>query len=193
MQGDQGKKKQKESTNQVHDDSSSNKGNLSAECSVAYSNQEITFMTEEDSEDYNFDTYNSSDVMAIDKRLSFYDWLGDSATTSHITNSRQSFTTFQSIDKMTVSGVGNVTTLAEGRGTAELESNIDGHTYILQLKDVLYIPLNNQNLISLGCWDNSGRHYIEGGGIIMLVTKDGKHIAKGHKISNNLYKMDIYP
>jgi Zinc knuckle len=33
-QGDQGKKKQKESTNQAHDDSSSNKGNLSAECSV---------------------------------------------------------------------------------------------------------------------------------------------------------------
>jgi hypothetical protein len=104
-QGDQGKKKQKESkesTNQAHDDSSSNKGNSSAECSVAYSNQEITFITEEDSEDYNFDTYNSSDVMAIDERLSFYDWLGDSATTSHITNSRQSFTTFRSIDKMTV-------------------------------------------------------------------------------------------
>jgi hypothetical protein len=117
----------------------------------------------------------------------------DSATTSHITNSRQSFTTFRSIDKMTVSGVGNVTTLAEGRGTVELESNIDGHTYILQLKDVLYIPSNNQNLISLGRWDNSGGHYIGGGGIIMLVTKDGKHIAKGHKISNNLYKMDICP
>jgi hypothetical protein len=96
------------------------------------------------------------------------------------------------VTKLTVSGVGDVTTLSKGRGTVELESNINGHTYILQLEDVSYIPSNNQNLISLGCWDNSGGHYIGGGGIIMLVTKDGKHIAKGHKISNNLYNMDIY-
>ena len=191
---EKGKKKQKEQTNEAHNDDSSNEGSSSAQRSIAYNNQELTFIVDESTaEDCTLDTYTSDDVMRIDSDLSSYDWLGDTATTSHITNSKQLFTTFQPIEKTAFSGVGNITTLAEGRGTVELESNVNGQTYIFKLKDVLYIPSNNQNLISLGRWDNSGGHYIGGGGTIILVAKNGEQVAKGQKISNNLYKMDIYP
>ena len=186
------KKKKKEQTNQVHNDNSSNEGSSNVQANIAYNNQPIAFIVDEsDTEDYNFDTFNSNDVMANDDRLSFYDWLGDTATTSHIANSKQSFSTFTPLSKMAVSGVGNVTALAEGKGTVELESNVDGQMYNLKLKNVLYIPSNNQNLISLGRWDNSGGHYTGGGGKIILVTKDGKQVAKGRKVNNNLYKMDL--
>jgi hypothetical protein len=41
----------------------------------------------------------------------------------------------------------------------------------------------------LGRWDAAGGRYIGGGGAITLITKDGKHVAQGKKISNNLCKM----
>ena len=171
---EKGKKKRKEQMNEAKNDTSSNEGS-STQRDATYSNQEYTFIVDED---FNLDTYNSNDVLKIND-LSYYDWLEDTATTSHITNTKQSFTTFQPIEKVAVSGVGNKTTLAEGKGTVELESNVNGQVYILRLEDVLYIPSNNQNLISLGCWNNSGRRYMGDGGTITLVAKDGKHVAKG--------------
>jgi hypothetical protein len=43
----------------------------------------------------------------------------------------------------------------------------------------------------LGQWDTAGGCYIGGGGKITLITKDGKHIAHGTKVDNNLYKMKL--
>ena len=49
--------------------------------------EEFTFENDEDNiEDYNYDTYSPSDVFANDKRLSYYDWLANTATTLHVTN-----------------------------------------------------------------------------------------------------------
>ena len=85
-------------------------------------------------------------------------------------------------------GVGNVKAQAQGRGTVELESVVNRQTYILKLQDVLYIPTNKQNLISLGHWDGAGGYYV-GGGIMNPIAKNGKHVATGDKINNNLYRM----
>jgi hypothetical protein len=52
--------------------------------------------------------------------------------------------------------VGNVKAKAEGQGTVELISSCNGRKYILQLEDVLYIPMNRNNLIALGKWDKAG-------------------------------------
>jgi hypothetical protein len=90
-----------------------------------------------------------------------------------------------------VSGVGNVKTKAAGRGTVELISSCNGRKYILQLEDVLYIPMNRNNLIALGKWDKAGGHYIGGGGALTLITKDGTSVAWGTKVENNLYKMKV--
>jgi Zinc knuckle len=47
-----------------------------------------------DEEHYNFDTYNACNMEGNDKRLILYDWLADSATTSHITHQREAFTSY---------------------------------------------------------------------------------------------------
>ena len=67
----------------------------------------------------------------------------------------------------------------------------NGHNFILQLEDVLYIPTNRNNLISLGKWDKAGGRYIGGGGALILITKDGTSVAQGTKVENNLYKMKV--
>jgi len=66
----------------------------------------------------------------------------------------------------------NVTTYANGRGIVELESEVKGNKYILTLNDVLYIPSNPYNLLSLS-WDTSGGRYNGGNGQLSLITKNG--------------------
>jgi hypothetical protein len=140
----------------------------------------------------NLDANNSSDSeMARDELLVFYHWLADSATTSHVSNRREAFTTFHPLIDTIVSGVGNVKAKAEGRGTVELISSCSGHNYILELRDVLYIPSNRNNLIALGKWDKLGGRYAGGGGALTLITKDGTTVARGTKVENNLYKMEV--
>ena len=67
----------------------------------------------------------------------------------------------------------------------------NGHKYILQLEDVLYIPNNCNNLIALGKWDQQGRQFTRTGGVLTLITKDGTPVAQGTKVENNLYKMKV--
>ena len=56
--------------------------------------EEITFKNDKDDiEDYNYDIYNPSNVFANDDCLSYHDWLTDTATTLHVTNLQDAFTT----------------------------------------------------------------------------------------------------
>ena len=88
--------------------------------------------------------------------LLWYDWLADSAATSHVTNQRNAFKTYEPFKngKREVCGVGDIATRAEGRGTIELKSKIDGETYIITLKGVLYIP-TTQNSVGNGEYKRS--------------------------------------
>lgn len=140
-------------------------------------------------ERHNFDAYDPCNF-EIDDRLIYYDWLADTATTSHVTNMRDAFISFQSLQNTPVDGVGGATAYAKGRGTIELKSEVNGNTYTLTLKNVLYIPTNPHNLLSLGRWDASGEYYNGGNGQLSLKTKNGQTVAKGIKINNHLYKMN---
>ena len=71
-------------------------------------------------------------------------------TTLHIANQREAFITYKPLTGKTITGVGNNKANVEGQGTIELESYYNGHKYLLRLDDVLYIPSNRNNLISLG-------------------------------------------
>ena len=62
---------------------------------------------------------------------------------------------------------------------------------MLELQDVLYIPTNQNNLLSLGKWDKGGGQYVGGGGALTLITKDGKPIVCGTKVENNLYHLNV--
>ena len=48
----------------------------------------ISFMVDEgEGHDYNYDTFNVSDSLAMDEHVSYYDdWVADTGMTSHITN-----------------------------------------------------------------------------------------------------------
>jgi len=161
--------------------------------------EEVTFMTEEihdipmnpSIEGQQSNISHVTNTKTNDELVTFYDWLADSATTSHICNRKDAFVSYQPLTGKTVAGVGNNQANAEGRGTIELESIYNDYKYLLKLENVLYIPSNRNNLISLGRWDRAGGRYTGGGGAILLTTKDGKHVAKGTKINNNLYKMKV--
>ena len=115
-------------------------------------------------QNFNFDEYNSTSMNGIDKHIIYYDWLADSGTTLHVSNKCEAFKTYTPLKATTVAGVGNVKAKVEGRGTVELELHCNSHKYILWLENVLYIPTNHNNLISLGHWNNASRKYIGKGG-----------------------------
>ena len=140
---------------------------------------------------FNLESYDPSNYNAIDDCVIYY-WLADSATTPHTTNQCDAFVSYKPIKNAVVQGVGDLTTHAKGKGTVLLESEVNGNKYIIRLENVLYIPNNHNNLISLGRWDVSGGRYHSGNGTLSLITKDGHTIAKGNKINNHLYQMKIY-
>jgi hypothetical protein len=159
-----------------------------------YVEEEIAFVVEEptnDGESHNFDTYQTCSSEGNDERLIYYDWLADTATTSHVTFKRDAFTSYTPLGHTSVTGVGGKQARIAGRGTVELNSTCDGLNYILTLQDVLHVPGQPHNLISLGRWDEAGGRYIGGGGKITLITKDGKSVAKGRRVQTNLYKMAV--
>ena len=126
-----------------------------------------------------------------DERVLYYDWLADSVTTSHICNRREAFVHYQPANGKTVAGVGNLKAPIGGQGTVELRSKYGEKTYKLQLENIMYIPSNKKNLLSLGQWDQNGQTYIGGGGKLTLKDTNGVPVATGIKIHNNLYKMSV--
>lgn len=88
-----------------------------------------------------------------------------------------------------VGGVGGIKTHTEGQGTVQLKSIFKGQKYTLTLKDILYIPGNKNNLISLGCWEAAGGEYAAHNGKLTLTAKSGSHVTQGLRIHNNLYSL----
>ena len=140
-----------------------------------------------DGECSGFDTYQTTDE--IDERLIYYDWYADSATTSHIANSRDAFSSYQLITDTAISGVGEAITHPEGRGTVTLTSKYNDKIYALQLQDVLHVPTNKNNLFSLGRWDAAGNTYSCSGGVLTLWAQDVP-VAMADKTANNLYLLN---
>ena len=157
---------------------------VNAEEIITFGAEEVNVMDiNEGSEDFDVADPN-------DKHVLYYDWLADSATTAHVTNQREVFETYHPATEATVAGVGNSKIKIEGRGTIQLESQCNGQTFILKLEDVLYIPTNRNSFLSLGRWDDAGGSYSSESGTMLLV-KEGKVAAKGIKIRNNLYKLNV--
>ena len=94
--------------------------------------KEVTFMTEEDHDTQmnlpnegqksHSNNYNVNHMNQNDEHVIFYDWLADSATTSHICNQKEVFVTYEPLTGKTMAGVGNKHANVEGHGTIELES-----------------------------------------------------------------------
>jgi len=94
------------------------------------------FDSSEEGQYYNFNSDNTYNMHEINEPVIYYDWFGDSATSSHVTNRRDIFTTYQHLHNTSVVGVGRLKAKAEGKGTIELESRYNNKTYILKLENV---------------------------------------------------------
>jgi len=138
-----------------------------------------------------YDNFDSDVVVTYEngETLIYYDCLADSAMTSHVSNCQEAFITFEPAYKTLVGGVGSIKTYAKGRGTIQLKLVYNRQKYSLMLKDVLYIPGNRNNLISLGHWEATGGKYTGHNGKLMLTTKSGSHVVQGLRIMNNLYHL----
>lgn len=113
----------------------------------------ITFTAEEEGYKFNSSTCTSK---MNDERLIWYNWLADSATTLHVTYQHEAFASYTPTSNSTVTEVGGKEAVIAGCGTVELSSMCNGQQFTLHLKDVLYVPGQRNNLISLGRWDEVG-------------------------------------
>ncbi|KAF9017920.1 hypothetical protein BDZ89DRAFT_1074405, partial [Hymenopellis radicata] len=70
-----------------------------------------------DDKDRQHSAFTASDKPHFDARLSRDTWLADSGTTTHIANNRAFFKTFESITGESITGLGDSSIQAVGRGT----------------------------------------------------------------------------
>ena len=178
-----------------------NKADSAEQANAAEHEDHIAFMAEvadvddmdtdndiyDDAKYHNYEHVPSSTELEL--RLIYYDWIADTGATSHITHRRDAFNTYEPIPGIPISGIGGAKAHAIGQGNIKLKSKCNGRTYILELKNVLHVPKNRNNLLSLGKWETNGRSYNAYDGTLSLLTKERKPVAKGAKISNDLYKM----
>jgi hypothetical protein len=68
----------------------------------------ITFNSSEQGQHFNFNTYDATNFNGIDERALYYDWLADSATTSHIVNRHDIFKTYEPIKNTLITGIGGL-------------------------------------------------------------------------------------
>ncbi len=102
----------------------------------------ITFNPSKHSQYFNFNNENVADYNVNDEHTLYYDWLADSATTSHITNRCNTFVTYVPIQDTPITRVGGLQAQAEGRGNMNIIASYKGKAYPICLCDVLYVPRN---------------------------------------------------
>ena len=78
--------------------------------------------------------------------------------------------------------MGNTDIPVKGRGTVKLKSWTNRQTFVIVLRDVLYVPQAPNNLLSISHLDESGGHANMGDGCIHLYDKNKNLIAVGRKV-----------
>src|SRR6267154_2675830 len=123
------------------------------------------------------------------EKLCWYDWLADSGSSSHITKIRSALTDYVPLNEHRVTGIGNESLTALGKGTIELVSTIGRQQIKVKLRNVLYVPSTSNNLISITRLDKEGGNAHMENGRVILSIKGGCTIVKG-RMANGLYKLD---
>jgi len=105
---------------------------------------------------------NTNDVVdeSNDSDVSYYFWVADSATTSHIACQRNIFTTFMLVDKK-IKGIGTEPVPVKGRGTVILTSYYYNNKRKIKLHNVAYVPSAAMNLLSISRFE-------AGSGIVIM-------------------------
>jgi hypothetical protein len=89
----------------------------------------ITFNTSKCGQFFNFDNENVTNSSINDEHTLYYDWLADSATTSHITNQRDTFMTYEPIQNTPITGVRGLQAQAEGHSNVNIITSYNSTSY----------------------------------------------------------------
>jgi transposase InsO family protein len=120
------------------------------------------------------------------------DWIADSGTSSHISNSRDLFIDFTPLANHTITGLGEHKVMAIGKGTVKLDFKVDGNYVTNVLKDVLYTPEAANSLLSISKLDDAGGEAIFRRGWCTLTNAKGTKLATAKKMGK-LYILDVKP
>jgi len=104
--------------------------------------------------------------------ISQYDWILDSATTSHICPIHDAFIDYKPLKDSTIKGLGNPV-MAHGRGTVLVDFAINGKAIRHQLHDVLHVPGAPNCLLSVPRIDEAQGHVEFSNGECTLKDKKG--------------------
>ncbi|GBE80154.1 hypothetical protein SCP_0213570 [Sparassis crispa] len=131
----------------------------------AYEAHEVESKEDEAKIAYN----NDSDTVSLGSDgeiASFYEWFADSGTTSHITNCREVFATYQALEDHAITGIRLQPTQALGRGTVDVESKVGDRKVKFRLHSVLYALTAPNSLLSITRLDDAG------GRVLMVYIKN---------------------
>jgi len=98
------------------------------------------------------------------------------------------FNIYEVMTKTPIAGVGGSKAHTIGCGYVHLKLECDRYTSILALQVVLHVPDNHNNPLSLGRWEMARQSYSAYNSKLYLLMKEGKHIVKGARACNELYK-----
>ena len=121
--------------------------------------------------------------------LSRYDWVSDSATTSHICNQREAFINYTPLKNSPVQGLGSIPAQAAGCGTVIVNFAVKGDNIQHKLQDVPHVPEAPNSLLSVSRIDDSGGHVSFQGGKCELYSKFNQLIGTGVK-TGRLYLLN---
>lgn len=118
-------------------------------------------------------------------------WCLDSAATKHMSNDRQSFTTFNANEKLRVNMACDQWTNSHGIGEIELNVKLKNKkTNRIKLSNVIHVPALRNNLISISQITNKGFKVIFAGEKAFVKRKDGSTAMVAEK-RNDLYIVDV--
>ena len=127
--------------------------------------------------------------MATSHTFSHYDWILDSATTSHICSSRDAFINYSALDDAPIQGLGSTPAQAKGQGTVIVNFSVKENNIQHQLHNVLHVPEAPNSLISVSRIDDGGGHITFRDSGCQLYSKTGQLIGEGIKVGR-LYCLD---
>jgi hypothetical protein len=122
-------------------------------------------------------------------KSSSYDWILDSATTSHICTMREAFTDYTPLRNATIQGLGSHPITMQGCGTVIVNFNVDGKLIQHTLWEVLHTPDAENCLLSISHFDVGGGDILFKDWKAILQNKNSQTIGTG-RVKNRLYLLD---
>ena len=120
------------------------------------------------------------------------DWIIDSGATQHMSFERNRLSEYVEFKQPCVVNLGDSRTiLAYGKGTYRITADVDGHTQPISLREVLYLPDLDRNLLSVRAMVKLGATVMFEDGVCK-VSRNSKLLAIGIMVGK-LYVLKVVP